>query len=481
MTHQRRLMSELPAKDMVSVAAADDVVLDEYQQKLAGFNSLSRAVSNSLVALHSSRSADAANSSLTEEPHKAATMADFFAEAAAGPSRTEHRTSRTMADMIAGASSRQHAMQAVEAEKQRLRYLSAMARIDLEEDSAWDLVSHVPRSGLLQSHNTTPHRESSHSAAVTAWEWGFLGIGTVLLLVLDVMVLQGLPDTARCHFALLIFWILVASIFWLLIAAVASPNDGLDWLAGYFLEIMLSMDNVFIYYIVFCTLETPRRLMCKALFLGLFGSFACRFLFLVAPHRTEMVSSMSMYQYILGIWVAYSGIRHATVGDEHIGDVTQTLAVKLSKRLLGERLGEFYDEEGESVFVREKRTGLRMTLLGLVIMCLSTINVLFGFDVILIKMRTIEDGFINFSSSVIALFAVRALFFAVRDLFDHFSLLKYGCGAILFFVGCELIASRLVYVNALASCAVIAALVGGSVALSALRDATSKGSPPSWR
>merc|ERR1719323_1518874 len=288
---------------------------------------------------------------------------------------------------------------------------------------------------------------------------------------MDVVILQHLPETARTHFVLLLFWVLVAVIFCVVVWLRLGPQAGAMWLTGYALELIFSLDNVFIVHLIFCTFETPRRLMAKALFLGILGSIGFRFVLFVG--LASSMDRLKVIPYFLGLWLIYCGTRQVTVHDDEITDVTQTPIVRSFRRFMGDRLGEFYDEEGEALLAVSKGR-LCMTLLGVVVFSLLFADFFFAMDVVLTKLEDIPNAYLNFSSSALAMFAIRAIFSAARDIFSRFSFVRYGIGLILLFMGGETLLSRAIYVNALMSCTVITIIVLLSVLLSSLRDPCSK-------
>lgn len=343
---------------------------------------------------------------------------------------------------------------------------------------AWDTIRYAPMPGpdARAIPHTVPDRQGLVARfedfvdSASAAEWYFLVIVAIIVFAVDLIILQHLPEIERTHVGLFIFWVLIATAFctevWLRLGARA----GVDWLSGYTLELVFSVENVFIAHLIFCTFETPRRLMRKALFVGILGSIFFRFLFLLG--LAETMYSMPLLPYMLGAWLIYCGVRHlvASRDDDEFADFTQTPVMRALKRCFGDRVSDFYDEEGEAVFLTSNGQ-VCMTMLGVVIFCLLSTDFLFGADGIMVKLEKIPNGYINFSSSVIALLTQRALFFVVRDIFTRISLARYGLGAIFFFVGVEMLAARFMYVSALLSFVIVVHVVVAAIAVSALKDA----------
>jgi len=142
--------------------------------------------------------------------------------------------------------------------------------------------------------------------------------------------------------------------------------------------------------------------------------------------------------------------------------VTDTAVVRVLRSLLGNRLGEFYDEEGEALLETAKGKS-RVTLLGVVVLCLTGLNCISSLDVVLTKVESDADAFLNFSSSAMAMFAVRSLFFVSRDLLCRFHLAKRGIGFGLLVLGAEVLLAHVVAINALTSSALVVSTVAVTV------------------
>lgn len=300
----------------------------------------------------------------------------------------------------------------------------------------------------------------------SVFDWTFLAVALTLLGFMDVTILQQLPETARTHVLLLTFWLLVAVAFGVEVWCRLGPQGGVAWISGYLLEVVFSIDNVFVIHLLFCSLETPRRLTQKALFVASLGTLAARPFLLVG--MAPALERLCLIPFALGLWFIYCGARCLAARDDE-SDVTRTLVVRGLRRLLGARLCTFYDEESEAVFVAAK-SQVGMSLLGVAMLSLFTASTVLSVDVALAKMEAVPNGYISFSSTAIAMFAVRALFFVARDIFARFGLSKYGVGLVLLFVGVEALMSRIVYVSALVSVAVAVTIMALAAAASCVGD-----------
>lgn len=327
---------------------------------------------------------------------------------------------------------------------------------------AWESIRRAP---LIPAATDGPGRHLEQRGVLTriqdlaesvpVVEWYFFVVSIALAIAVDLVVLQHLPEIERTHVGLLAFWVLVAVGFCAEVWTRQGQKEGISWASGYLLELVFSMENVFIFNLIFHTLETPRRLMRKALMVTVLGSMLLRFVFYVG--LAEAIYKASFLPFVLAAWLIYCGTQQVAVRgrcEDEAGDVTQTTVVRAFRWCLGERLGEFYDEEGEGIFVFSGKKAC-VTLLGVAVACLLSADLLFGPDATLVKLELIPNPYVSVSSSVLALFTLRALFSVVRDILSHLSLARYCTGIILLFVGAEMLVARFTEVSALMSVIVV--------------------------
>lgn len=360
-----------------------------------------------------------------------------------------------------------------------LRAQQYWAKLRHRSWSDWDETQLQAFDHLLAARKFGPHellhpQESSDQGmswlqGLVSAEWCFLGIVMGMLLTMDALLLQNLPESRRSHVCVLLIWLAVTLACCVEVWVCAGADAGTTWLFGYLMELLYSADHVFVIQLVFSSLDTPHRLMPKALYLAMIGNMAFRFLgFLRAPVNTRFFS------WVMGTGLVYAGISRLVFQRlEHCPDVTESAIVRFLRLLLGERLGEFYDEEGEAILVDVKGK-YRISLLGVALLCLFAVNFLLSFDVVLAKSEASDDVFLNFSSSILALFAIRSLFFVVRDFFTLSTVTRSTLALVLLLMGLEMLTGPAVYVNAFASCVVFASMLALSVGVSTLQQSHAK-------
>lgn len=275
------------------------------------------------------------------------------------------------------------------------------------------------------------------------------------------LVDQCFPFFRNNHRVAIVFWITVGLAFNAQIWFRMGSEQGFSWTAGYILEWMLSMDNLFVFHLIFQTYHTPPVQRHKALFIGIVGAIAMRIVFFMAV--SGMIGFFVWARYFFGALLIYSGIETART-DEEDADVKSCTVVVLMHKCLGDRLIDAYDEQGR-IFVRsEEDQKLRATLLLVVIVCLEATDIVFAIDSVSAKVAQIPDQYIAFGSSALAMFGLRAMFFVVQELVDAFDLMKYGLCLILVFIGLELMCSQSIALPPSTMCVLIVAVIAVCIA-----------------
>jgi len=291
--------------------------------------------------------------------------------------------------------------------------------------------------------------------AAPAQDWVILAVSCAVLCFLDVVVLQRFSDSFRVHLACIIFWVIIAACYDAIVWQRMGKQKAIEWISGYVLEWMLSMDNLFVFHLIFKTYKTPANQIHKAVFVGVIGAVVMRLVFFMVVSTLLRLSRWIRFPF--GILLIYSGIQAAR-GDDDEEDAEETFLIRGLRWLLGKRFTGKYDEEGHAMFVWDNERGLQVTLLLMVIFCLEATDILFAVDSVSAKVAQIPDQYIAFSSSVIAMYGLRAMFFVVQDMVEMFDLLQYGLCLILVFIGIELMFARYLHLASSTVCIMIIAV-----------------------
>jgi tellurite resistance protein TerC len=287
-------------------------------------------------------------------------------------------------------------------------------------------------------------------------DWAYLAGACILACLLDYFVFQMLPINLLWHGVILGCWVVAAGLFNLLVLTRMGEQHAVMWTAGYVLEWMLSMDNLFVFHLIFRAYRTPANQVHKAIFVGIIGAILLRMLFFMV--LSELLSFFGWMRWPFGALLIWSGFETARSSDDDGADVKDTRLIRFLKWVLGDRLRESYDKNGR-MFVQDAKTGrVQVTLLFIVVACVELTDIVFALDSVSAKVAQLPDSYVAFSSSVLAMFGLRAMFFIVKDLVDMFSMLKYGLCLILVFIGAELMFSKFIRVASSTVCITIVAV-----------------------
>mmetsp|Transcript_23433 Transcript_23433/g.54114 ORF Transcript_23433/g.54114 Transcript_23433/m.54114 type:complete len:454 (-) Transcript_23433:50-1411(-) len=301
-------------------------------------------------------------------------------------------------------------------------------------------------------------------------EWVVLLCTVVVLLCLEIFVFRNIGGTFTRNIAVMLFWLSMGLAYNVYFIARYGWDKGVSWTTGYLLEWMLSMDNLFVFHLIFQVYKTPPAMQGKALGVGIACAAILKLFFFILIGT--LVNLMHWVRFVFGALLIYSGIEAVRDGDD--ADPSDSFIVWLVKKSLGDRLYEHYDLENKRIFMKHPETGKGCaSLLFMVILCLEATDVIFAIDSVSAKVGQIPNLYIAYSSSVLAIFSLRSMFFVINDLVTIFENLKYGICVILVFIGIELICSEWIDLPPVTVCVVILSVFTLSL-LSSIPKAASK-------
>lgn len=225
-----------------------------------------------------------------------------------------------------------------------------------------------------------------------------------------------------------------------------AHEKAMEFLAGYLIEKSLSMDNLFVFLMLFSFFGVERKYQHEVLFWGIFGALVLRSVFIFAG--AAMVERFEWVLGLFGLFLLYTGAKMFGHNDEQAADPSQNVIVRLFKRFF-----PVTDQmAGDKFFVREvtadKKGRLLATPLFITLLVIETTDVAFAVDSIPAVFSVSRDPFIVLTSNIFAILGLRALYFALAAVAKYFTYLKYGLGIILIFVGVKMLLAMNEYVNA---------------------------------
>lgn len=263
--------------------------------------------------------------------------------------------------------------------------------------------------------------------------FGFIAF-VITLLLLDLLVFNRKAHEVRMREALgwSAFWITLSLCFNALVYRLMGPEAGLQWLTGYLVEKALSVDNLFVFLLIFSYFKVPAQYQHRILFWGVLGALILRAAFILVG--AALLAKFHFLLYVLGAFLVYTGVRMALSAESAEIDPEANPVV----RFLSRHLPITRQLDGGKFFT--KKDGLRFaTPLLVVLVMVETTDVVFAVDSIPAILAISRNTFIVFTSNVFALLGLRALYFALAGLMRAFHYLHYGLSLILVFIGGKLL------------------------------------------
>jgi tellurite resistance protein TerC len=302
------------------------------------------------------------------------------------------------------------------------------------------------------------------------WHWVAFGAFVLAMLVLDLGVFhrrEREPSLRESAFWTLM-WAALALAFNGLVWHWGGATAGIQFLTGYLVEWSLSMDNVFVFAVIFGFFRVPLKYQYRVLFWGILGAIVLRLAFILAG--SALLHYFDWVTWIFGAFLVVTGIKLA-IQDEHKINPDRSLIMRLGYRLF--RVSR--QDHGPKFFVHEAGK-LCVTPLFIVLLIIEATDVLFAIDSVPAIFGVTKDPFIVFTSNIFAILGLRALYFLLAGVMGLFRYLHYGLAAVLVFVGGKMIAEYWFELTALRdspwiSLVVIVALLGISIVASLIAEA----------
>ena len=292
--------------------------------------------------------------------------------------------------------------------------------------------------------------------------WAIFIAAIIALLILDLKVLQKKDREVSIRQALLwtLFWIVLALLFNIGIYFFMGLIYALEFLTGYLIEKALSMDNIFVFILIFTYFGIEPRYQHKILFWGILGAIVMRAFFILAG--VAIISRLHLVIYILGAFLIYIAVNMAFQGEREIHP-EKNPALKFFSRLFP--VDRSY--RGGHFFIR-KEGRLMATPLFIVLIVVETTDLVFAIDSIPAILSITLHPFIVFTSNVFAILGLRALYFAVSGIMRIFAYLHYGLALILAFVGVKMLISDFIVIPVWIALSVVGVILAVSIIASIL-------------
>jgi tellurite resistance protein TerC len=295
---------------------------------------------------------------------------------------------------------------------------------------------------------------------VPLWIWVALVAGTIIIIAIDLLFISKPDREMRVRTAVIwtIFWLAAGIAFGFLIAAVWGSRYAGEYWSGFLLEYSLSMDNVFVFIVLFGFFATPAAARLRVLTVGILLALALRLVAILVGG--VLITSASWVLYLFGaflLWTAWRLISHA---DDPADPEHSKVLTFLTRHL---PLTGTYEGARYTV----SKAGKRMiTTLGLVLIMLAGTDLVFALDSIPAAFGVTKEPFLVFAVNAFALLGLRSLYFVLEGMVERFQYLSYGLAVVLAFVGVKMLVKDVWHPAAWMSLAFIAVVLAGSIAIS---------------
>ena len=295
------------------------------------------------------------------------------------------------------------------------------------------------------------------------WLWIAFALFVLAMLALDLGVFHRRAHVIELREALgwSAFWIALAVLFNVGVYVWFGPTAALEFLTGYLIEKSLSMDNIFVFVLIFSYFRVPPLYQHKVLFWGILGALIMRFLFVLAG--VTLIQKFHWTIYVFGALLIVTGARMAREKEKEIHPERNPV-IRLARRLIP-ITRDYVDGR---FFVRKLGRTLA-TPLFIVVLVVETTDLVFAVDSIPAILAITRDPFIVYTSNVFAILGLRALYFALAGLMRIFHYLHYGLSVILVFVGVKMLLSDVYKIPIGLALGVVAGILAFSILLSILR------------
>lgn len=290
--------------------------------------------------------------------------------------------------------------------------------------------------------------------------WISFNVFVLFMLALDLGVFHRKSHEVSVKEALTwtFIWIFLAMVFNLIIYFWRGQQQALEFFTGYLVEKSLSVDNIFVFLMVFTYFQVPAKYQHRVLFWGILGALIMRIIFIFAG--VALIEEFHFTIYIFGAILIFTGIKMFSSRNTKI-DPSKNPVIRVFKKLMPVTP----DFHGEKFFTRIDGR-LFATPLFLVLILIETTDLIFAVDSIPAILAITQDQFIVYTSNVFAILGLRSLYFALAGIVHRFWLLSFGLAIVLIFVGIKMISIDFYKIPIEWSLIFIATVITGSILLS---------------
>ena len=296
------------------------------------------------------------------------------------------------------------------------------------------------------------------STSVSIGLWVAFWVTVITALFIDLTVLNKHHGHVSIKEAAIMVgaWVTLALVFGGAIWLFEGAQHALAFYTGYVLEYSLSIDNMFVFILIFSYFAIPHDLQPKALLWGILGAVALRFVFIFVG--VQLISLFSWTIYVFGVLLIFTAAKMLLQKEDDEFDPSQSLPLRIMRKFIPLKT----DYHGDNFFVKEGVKWFATPLFAAVLV-IEMSDLIFAVDSIPAVLSITQDTFLVYSSNIFAIIGLRSLYFLLSGMAGKFPYLKYGISVILFFVGVKMLLSHYVKIPIWASLATIVGLLTLSI------------------
>jgi tellurite resistance protein TerC len=293
------------------------------------------------------------------------------------------------------------------------------------------------------------------------------GIVVLLALAFDLGLISKKDQTISIKKALwqTLFWVLLALSFFVFLLLEDGSKPALEYISAYLMEWSLSIDNIFVFILIFSAFKIRERFHSRVLLLGILMAILFRVIFIIIG--VELIERFHWILYVFGVFLIYTGIKIFAEDEEKEFEPHQNKMYRFLKKFL-----PLTHEDGNGKYIIRINGKPQYTILFVVVVLLASIDLIFALDSIPAVMGISQDRLVIFTSNIFAVLGLRSLFFLLKGAVKQFQFLQQGISIVLIFIGAKMLAEYLINQwlskneQVFISLAMIVLCIGGSIVYS---------------
>jgi tellurite resistance protein TerC len=297
----------------------------------------------------------------------------------------------------------------------------------------------------------------------TIWPWIAFNVFVLAMLAIDLGVFHRKAHTVSLKEAAIWsgVWISLALVFNVGLYALRGPDPALQFFTGWLLEKSLSVDNIFVFVLLFSAFSVPAAFQHRVLFWGIIGALIMRGILIAVG--AVLLDQFHWILYVFGVFLIFTGIRMALQKETQI-DPEKNPLLKLARRFFP--VTKEYEQDH---FIVRRAGQWMITPLLLVVLIVESTDLIFAVDSIPAVFAVTRDPFIVYTSNIFAILGLRSLYFVFANVIEKFTYLKLGLSSILAYVGVKMVLADVFPIPSLLSLAIIALILAGAIVASVIR------------